>query len=64
MFARSSFNQPIDNWDVSKVENMRQMFCENKVFNQSLASWNTNSLIYKDNMFTGATAYNQPRRDF
>ena len=32
-----SFNQPIDNWDVSNVKNMSCMFLIAKVFNQNIS---------------------------
>jgi surface protein len=36
----SQFNQPLDNWDVSNVNNMVEMFHYSIEFNQSLGSWN------------------------
>ena len=40
-FCASSFNQPIDSWNVSSVENMEDMFSGASSFSQSLDSWNT-----------------------
>ena len=38
------FNQPIGNWDVSKVENMCQMFSGAYSFNQPIHMWNISNL--------------------
>jgi surface protein len=38
MFANSDFNQPIGNWDVSKVQTMDEMFY-NSDFNQDISKW-------------------------
>ena len=35
----SSFNQPLDNWDVSKVFIMANMFKDAERFSQSLCKW-------------------------
>lgn len=40
----SSFNQPLDNWDTSKVYFMKEMFKSALMFNQSLDNWNISSL--------------------
>jgi surface protein len=40
----SSFNQDLDNWDVSKVTTMADMFLGATVFNGSLSGRNTASL--------------------
>ncbi|WP_373523563.1 BspA family leucine-rich repeat surface protein [Aquiflexum sp.] len=34
-----SFNQPIDNWEVSQITNMDRMFNNNTDFNQDLSKW-------------------------
>jgi hypothetical protein len=46
MFNRSIyFNQPLNDWDVSKCNVMQYMFNNATSFNQSLANWNITSLI-------------------
>jgi surface protein len=39
----SSFNQPLNSWDVSKVTNFGGMFMSASSFNQPLNNWNTSS---------------------
>ena len=39
MFANAYFNQPIDSWDVSQVEDMGFMFNSAYSFNQCLSTW-------------------------
>ena len=41
MFYRSSFNQDISAWDISKVESMYTMFFEASDFNQNLCAWSS-----------------------
>ena len=37
MFDRAiSFNQPLNNWNTSKVADMNNMFCQAKKFNQPI----------------------------
>jgi hypothetical protein len=43
LFQRSSFNQPIGNWDVSNVQKMQVMFYESD-FNQPIGDWNVASV--------------------
>ena len=55
MFSRAKkFNQDISSWDVSKVENMNDMFME-RSFNQNLSKWslNTNGVTV-NTMFSSA----------
>ena len=45
MFTNAySFNQPLDNWDTSKVTFMNEMFKSALMFNQSLDNWNISSI--------------------
>src|SRR5690606_23272702 len=38
----TSFNQPLNNWDVSNVTNFSETFYNATSFNQDLGSWNFN----------------------
>ena len=56
-----SFNQPLNNWDVSKVSVFTSMFEDCTAFNQPLNNWNlVSSAIIMERMFANATSYNQP----
>ena len=55
----SSFNQPLDSWDVSSVTNMYGMF-NGTPFNQPLDSWDVSSVTGMYGMFDGAASFNQP----
>lgn len=71
LFRASSFNQPVGNWNTSKVTNMAGTFMTNN-FNQSLAfndngtpgdttddKWNTANVTDMNYMFYGARFFNQ-----
>ena len=42
----SSFNQPLDNWEVSNVMEMRGMFENAESFNQPLNNWHVASKLF------------------
>ena len=44
--SAKTFNQPLNNWDVSKVENMTGMFRGAKNFNQPLDKWDLSNKPY------------------
>ena len=44
-----SFNQPLNDWNVSNVEYMNSMFAGATSFNQPLNNWNVSSLSWHDN---------------
>ena len=46
----SSFNQPLDKWNVSKVKSMFGMFERAGSFNQPLNKWNVKSQIRNDRL--------------
>jgi surface protein len=55
----SSFNQPLDNWDVSKVTNMNYMFYGATSFNQPLDNWDVSNVADMTAMFYDASLFNQ-----
>ena len=61
MFYKArSFNQSLNNWNVSNVTNMRWMFEDARSFNQPLNNWNVSNVKYMGAMFQGARSFNQP----
>ena len=55
----SSFNKPLDSWNVSNVVNMRAMFSYAPAFDQEIRTWILNSNVDLLNMFNNATAFKQ-----
>ena len=55
-----SFNQPLNNWNVSNVTDMRRMFCAAESFNQPLNNWNVSNVEDMEGMFAVAQSFNQP----
>jgi surface protein len=61
MFANAtSFNQPLNNWNVSNATNMSEMFDNATSFNQPLNNWNVSNVTNMSEMFYNATSFNQP----
>ena len=58
MFRFTTFNQPLNAWDVSNVTTMSFMFDGASQFNQPLNSWNTSSVTDMSVMFRDCTAFN------
>jgi surface protein len=58
----SSFNQPLNNWDVGNVTNMAGMFyshSSNNVFNGDISTWDTGKVTNMGTMFHKARYFNQ-----
>ena len=55
-----SFNQPLNNWNVSNVKNMGWMFWRAYSFNQPLNKWNVSNVTNMNDMFYHARSFNQP----
>merc|ERR1712176_1561500 len=64
MFYASTFNQPLDTWDVGEVRFMQYMFFNASNFNQPLNSWDVSQVEYFDAMFGQAAIFNQPLDDW
>jgi len=56
----SSFNQPINHWDVSNVSSMVAVFANASIFNQPLDNWDISNVTDIRFMFSNASAFNQP----
>ena len=50
----------INNWDVSNVTNMEEMFGDAHSFNQPLSNWNVSNVTNMAWMFSNARSFNQP----
>ena len=57
-WGAESFNQPLNNWNVSNVEDMEGMFAGAQSFNQPLNNWNVSNVWYMEAMFAGAQSFN------
>jgi surface protein len=55
-----NFNESLEYWDVSKVEDMSSMFEGCAKFNQPLTYWNVSRVIDMSSMFEGCAMFNQP----
>jgi len=59
----TSFNSPVDRWDVSQITNMKGMFIYASAFNQPLQEWNVSGVKDMEGIFAGTT-FNQPLQDW
>ena len=60
----TSFNQPLNDWDVSSVTNMSDMFYYASVFNHPLNDWDVSSVTNMSGMFYYASVFNHPLNDW
>jgi len=60
----TSFNQNINDWDVSSITKMNGMFYGATSFNQPLNKWDVSSVMHMNDMFNNATSFNQPLNDW
>ena len=58
--SAASFNQNLNDWDVSSVTDMRTMFIRATAFNGTLSNWNVSSVTDMSHMFESAPFFNQP----
>lgn len=59
-FGCTSFNSPLEHWDVSKIESFYFTFGNCTNFNQPLNNWDVSSATNMQRMFIGCTNFNQP----
>ena len=59
-FNATSFNGDVSGWDLTNVKKLQALFAWASSFNQPLTNWKTsNKLKWVDDMFGGASAFNQ-----
>lgn len=63
-YNENSFNQNIENWDVSNVTTMYAMFWNAASFNNSIKYWDVSNVAVFRNMFSNATNFNQNIEDW
>ena len=51
----AAFNQPIGEWDTSKVTDMSGMFHGPCAFNQPIGDWDTSKVTNMHHMFVGTS---------
>jgi surface protein len=54
----------INDWDVSSVSNMRELFRNKKTFNDDISQWNVSNVTDMTGMFSNANVFNQPIGDW
>jgi len=55
-----AFNQPLNSWNTSTVQNMGYIFHSATSFNQPLDAWDTSAATVMDRTFYNASSFNQP----
>jgi len=58
-YSASAFNQPIESWNVSNVNNMGYMFANATIFNQPIGAWDVSNVTNMYGLFAQARAFNQ-----
>ena len=51
---------PINNWGVSNVTNMNELFKDKTTFNDNISGWDVSNVTSMNNMFNSATSFNKP----
>ena len=64
MFFDSSFNQEINDWNLSHVTDISRMFMSNHSFNQNISQWDVSSVVDTSGMFSHASLFNQDINDW
>lgn len=60
MFARSSFDQDLDRWDVSAATRLTGMFAHTRAFNRPINAWNIARAKHLDYLFASSAVFDQP----
>lgn len=50
----------IEDWDVSRVTDMSELFAEKDTFNRDISKWDVSNVLLMQGMFYGAHSFNQP----
>jgi surface protein len=58
-----NFNQPLGNWNMTRVIGVQQTFSSCVKFNQDLSNWNTSNVINMAGTFTSCTLFNNGGSD-
>ena len=56
----SSFNMPLNSWNVARVTNLYAAFHGASAFNRPLNGWDVGQVSHMQRTFEGASAFNQP----
>ena len=48
----------IEDWDVGNVDDMSNLFKDNKNFNHDISKWNVSNVVNMENMFYGCIKFN------
>ncbi|MDR6300804.1 surface protein [Mesonia maritima] len=59
LFSNSKFNHPLNNWNVSSVTKMDNMFSVTEDFNQPLSNWDVSNVTSMFGIFINAHGFNQ-----
>ena len=54
----------INNWNVSQVTNMKDLFQPTFEFNEDISNWNVSNVTTMEAMFSCAHLFNQPLNDW
>ena len=58
-FSANSFNQNINNWDITHITNMSYMFFRALKFNKDISNWDVSNVTDMSSMFRGTDEFNQ-----
>ena len=64
LIMQTAFNQDLNDWDVSSVTTMKNMFSDTEVFNGNISGWDVSSVTDMSHMFFQADVFNQDLNDW